>query len=87
MLWPKASPLDLDFRLCAWAKLFNYPDKLMFPICKVLSSSILVYIFTNDCFSFTTEFIALSIGGIDTQSGICQCVQQRELVVLANLSF
>ena len=24
MLWPKASPLDLDFGLCAWAKLFNY---------------------------------------------------------------
>ena len=23
MLWPKASPLDLDFGLCAWAKLFN----------------------------------------------------------------
>ena len=23
MLWPKASPLDLDFRLCAWAKLFK----------------------------------------------------------------
>ena len=23
MLWPKALPLDLDFRLCAWAKLFN----------------------------------------------------------------
>ena len=23
MLWPKASPLDLYFRLCAWAKLFN----------------------------------------------------------------
>ena len=25
MLWPKASPLDLDFGLCAWAKLFNIP--------------------------------------------------------------
>ena len=25
MLWPKASPLDLDFGLCAWAKLLkNY---------------------------------------------------------------
>ena len=24
MLWPKASPLDLDFGLCAWAKLFNF---------------------------------------------------------------
>ena len=23
MLWPKALPLDLDFGLCAWAKLFN----------------------------------------------------------------
>ena len=23
MLWPKASPLDLDFGLCAWAKLFK----------------------------------------------------------------
>ena len=23
MLWPKASPLDLDFGLCARAKLFN----------------------------------------------------------------
>ena len=23
MLWPKASPLDLDFGLCAWAKIFN----------------------------------------------------------------
>ena len=23
MLWPKVSPLDLDFGLCAWAKLFN----------------------------------------------------------------
>ena len=23
MLWPKASPLDLDFGLCVWAKLFN----------------------------------------------------------------
>ena len=28
MLWPKASPLDLDFELCAWAKLFNYFDQL-----------------------------------------------------------
>ena len=26
MLWPKASPLDLDFGLCAWAKLFNMLD-------------------------------------------------------------
>ena len=26
MLWPKASPLDLDFGLCAWAKLFNNDD-------------------------------------------------------------
>ena len=24
MLWPNASPLDLDFGHCAWAKLFNY---------------------------------------------------------------
>ena len=24
MLWPKASPLDLDFGLCAWANLFNF---------------------------------------------------------------
>ena len=23
MLWPKALPLDLDFGLCAWAKLFK----------------------------------------------------------------
>ena len=27
MLWPKASPLDLDFGLCAWAKLFNNTEK------------------------------------------------------------
>ena len=24
MLWPKASPLDMDFGLCARAKLFNF---------------------------------------------------------------
>ena len=28
MLWPKASPLDLDFGLCAWAKLFNNTSTL-----------------------------------------------------------
>ena len=27
MLWPKASTLDLDFGLCAWAKLFNIEEE------------------------------------------------------------
>ena len=29
MLWPKASPLDLDFGLCAWAKLFNVMPSIL----------------------------------------------------------
>ena len=28
MLWPKASRLDLDFGLCAWAKLFKKKKKV-----------------------------------------------------------
>ena len=51
MLWPKASPLDLDFGLCARAKLFNqtYKSSKTYPTYQIIKNKKYTYIFRIYC--------------------------------------